>query len=70
MRANSPPTFNSFFKNLFIYLFIFCLRCRACGTLVPQPGIEPVPPALQAWSLNHWTAREVPQHSVLILEAC
>ena len=33
----------------------------ACGILVSQPGIKPVPPALEAWSLNHWTAREVPQ---------
>ena len=32
----------------------------ACGILVPGPGIEPVPPALEAWRLNHWTAREVP----------
>ena len=24
----------------------------ACKTLVPQPEIEPVPPALEAWSLN------------------
>ena len=31
----------------------------ADGILVPGPGIEPVPPALEAWSLNHWTAREV-----------
>ena len=23
-------------------------------------GMEPVPPAVEAWSLNHWTAREVP----------
>ena len=23
--------------------------------LVPQPGIEPEPPALEAQSLNHWT---------------
>ena len=27
---------------------------------LPQPGIEPVPHALGVWSLNHWTAREVP----------
>ena len=25
-----------------------------------RPGIEPVPPALEVQSLNHWTAREVP----------
>ena len=28
--------------------------------LVPQPGMEPGPPALGAWSLSHWTTREVP----------
>ena len=34
----------------------------ACRILVPQPGIKPVPPALEAWSLNPWTAREVPRN--------
>ena len=32
----------------------------AWGILVPQPGIEPVPPAVEAQSLNHWIAREFP----------
>ena len=32
----------------------------ACGVLVPQPGIEPVPPAVAVWSLHHWTSKEVP----------
>ena len=27
----------------------------ACVTLVPQPGIEPIPPALRVQSLNHLT---------------
>ena len=27
--------------------------------LVLVPGIEPTPPALEAQSLNHWTAGEV-----------
>ena len=27
--------------------------------LVPWPGIEPRPPALEVWSLSHWTTREV-----------
>ena len=31
-----------------------------CSNLVPQPGIESMPPAVEAWSPNHWTAREVP----------
>ena len=30
-----------------------------CGILVPQPGIKPMSPVLEAWSLNHWTTREV-----------
>ena len=32
----------------------------ACGILVFWPRIEPALPALEAWSLNHWTAKEVP----------
>ena len=32
----------------------------AYGILVPQLGTEPLPPVLEAWSLNHWTARKVP----------
>ena len=31
----------------------------AYGILVPRPGIEPTPPAVEAWNLNHWTAKEV-----------
>ena len=34
--------------------------CVACRILVPRPGIEPVPPAVEARNLNRWTAREVP----------
>ena len=30
----------------------------ACGILVPQPGIEPAPPAEEVQSRNHWTAME------------
>ena len=44
-----------------IYLFlIFWSCCMACGILVPWPRIEPVPLAVEARSLNHWTTREVP----------
>ena len=32
----------------------------ACGILVPRPGIEPLPPAMEAQTLNHWTTREFP----------
>ena len=30
-------------------------------TKLPQPGIKPAPSAVEAWSLNHWTTREVPE---------
>ena len=33
----------------------------ACRILIPQPGVDLVPPAVEAWSLNHWTSREVPK---------
>ena len=41
-------------------LFILLLfggqpSCGACGTLLLQPGVETVLPAMEAWSLNHWT---------------
>ena len=38
----------------------FWLCHPACGILVPWPGIEPMHPAMEVWSLNHWTARESP----------
>ena len=30
-----------------------------CGNLVPQPGMEPVPPAVEAQNLKHRTSRKV-----------
>ena len=43
------------------FFFFWCvfLPCAACRILVPQPGIKPVPPALEVRSLNYWVAREV-----------
>ena len=44
--------------------FVVCLFWwHVGGILVPQPEIEPVPPAVEAQSLNPWTAREVPPAS-------
>ena len=44
-----------------MYLFIYLIfGLVACGDLVPQPGIEPMAPALDAQSLNQWSTREVP----------
>ena len=42
----------------FIVFYIFWLRHAACRILVLQPGIEPVPSAVEAWSRKHWTASE------------
>ena len=45
----------------FIYLFLFYFfDWVACRILVPWPGVEPMPPAVEAWLPDHWTAREVP----------
>ena len=64
MMFTPPPVPDSYtspvaFVPLFL-LFIFWPCQVACGILVPQPGIKPVPTALRSWSLNHQTAREVP----------
>ena len=42
------------------FFFFFWPSLVACGILVPRPGIKPVPPAVEVWSLHHWTSREVP----------
>ena len=41
--------------------FFFLTAPSTCEILVPQPGTEPGPPALEAWSLNHWTTKEIPR---------
>ena len=40
--------------------FFFWLWRVAHGILVPPARVEPVPPAVEAQSLNHWTTREIP----------
>ena len=42
---------------------LFFFLAVGCGILVPRPGpgIEPVPPAVEVGSLNHWADREVPR---------
>ena len=44
---------------IFIIIIIFWPRCTACGILVPRLGIKSTTLAVEAQSLNHWTAREV-----------
>ena len=53
-----------FFLRVFFFFF-FWSHCTTCGILVPQPEIKPVPPAVEVWSPNHWTVREVPPYHFL-----
>ena len=48
----------SFFSLSFFLFFLAC--CTACGSLVPQLGVEPTSLAVKVWSPNHWTIREFP----------
>ena len=48
-----------FLGHNFFLSFFFWLDFTACGILVPQPGIEPMPPAMGVWSPNHWTTQEL-----------
>ena len=45
---------------LLIYLLAVPHGLWDLSILVPQAGIELTPPAVEAWSLNHRTARNVP----------
>ena len=53
---------------LFIFLMCFGHLTRLVGFyLVPPSGIEPGPSAVTVYSLNHWTARELPIALLIIL---
>ena len=54
------PTLIIFFFQIYFCLFFFWLHYAAWEILVPPRGIKPVPPALEAQILNHWTTRAVP----------
>ena len=47
-----------YIESFFFFFLIFLLHHVACGNLVPWPGIEPMPLALEAWSLNHSASRK------------
>ena len=44
-----------------VFCFLFSGHHTACGILVHQPGFEPMHSALEVWSPNHLTTREVPE---------
>ena len=47
---------------ILVYHFFFLISSwpcpAACRILAPQPGIKGLPPAVEAWSLIHWTPCE------------
>ena len=60
LLSNPPQTQTSGLAfYLFIYLAAQGFNC-SMWDLVPWPVIKPGPYALGVWSLNHWSAREVP----------
>ena len=52
------------------FFSVFCLCNTACRILVLQQGMEPGPPAVEAWDLDLWSqAREVPHSTFLSLSS-
>ena len=49
-----------YYQDFFIISFV-CSHHATCGIFIPWLGIKPAAPALEAWSLNHWTCRKVPR---------
>ena len=45
---------------MFLLLFLFLWLCwAACGILISRPGIKRASAVLEAWSFDHWRAREI-----------
>ena len=59
---------------IYLFIFAFWLLPEAYKMLVPQPGIEPKPPALEAQGLSHCetisgASEELQYHSPLCVRA-
>ena len=80
MTLDPLLSFSSFIygrKSVLAWTHLFCLFGvslllllfwpRGMRDLSSRPGIEPVPPAVEAWSPNHWSAREFPVWSFVCL---
>ena len=58
---------NRFF--LALLFFVFGCPVQREGSLVPGPGIEPTPPAMELQCPRHWTAQEAPPLSFLSIKS-
>ena len=58
--------YGSFTPISYLSFFFFFLwqHHSAWGVLVPWLGIKPMPPEVESWSLNQWTAREFPPSAI------
>ena len=54
--VQEDPTCHGAIKPVCTYL----AALLSCEILIPQAGIEPRLPEIEAWNPLHWTAREVP----------
>ena len=66
-RPRLSPAFQALRPNLLSTSSFFFFFCRGTRDLSSPTGMETVPPAMEAWSLNHWTAREVLSSSLVSL---
>ena len=39
--------------SIYIYIFLFLWMCEPCRILAPQPGVEPVVPAMEVCHLKN-----------------
>ena len=70
VKTFSFHLFSNFYFCIFCFnvtLFIYWPCCMACGILVPWPGMEPTPLAVEAWSLNHLTTRKSLLYTLFLL---
>ena len=59
MPSTGLGTRNTMVNNIHPFSFSFLAVPHRIWDLIPRPGIKPASAVLAAWSLYHWTVREV-----------
>ena len=69
IEANTGKQKNSILRQYFSLILqeyrtvlYFWLHHEACRILVPQAGIESMPPSVRARTHSHWATKKVQQH--------
>ena len=78
--TENQPSVSIYIQALFLYISeqnkdpdlvsFFCFVFWSQEILVPQSGIQLMPPTVEVWSPNHWTTREFPSVSLWNLHFC